>query len=157
VTALPGVRDSPAAPTPAVHGQRVDVNVDGASRRHGSLAYDCWVTEVRVIRCPACGAAVTDHSGRCGYCQALLANVPPETELWDVRLDAFPRLRIVDVIKAIRQVTGLGLREAKDIAMGAPTLVACGRDKERADAICEVLRGAGAASSMSPCFGNHRL
>jgi ribosomal protein L7/L12 len=115
------------------------------------------MTEVRVIRCPACGAALSDRSGRCAYCQALLANVPPETELWDVRLEAFPRPRVIDVIKAIRQATGLGVREAKDIAMGAPALVACGRDEEQAHAICEILRKAGATSSVSPCFGNHRL
>lgn len=146
-------------PDPVIFPERASCHIliVGRTVRYLFGAYTRGMTEVRVIRCPACGAAVTDHSGRCGYCGALLANVPPETELWDVRLEAFPRPRLIDVIKAVRQATGLGLREAKDIAMGAPALVACGRDEEQARAIGEILREAGATFSIIPCFGNHRL
>ena len=50
----------------------------------------------------------------------------------------------VSVIKAVREITGLGLKEAKDLVDGAPKPVKEGVSKADADAIAKKLTEAGA-------------
>jgi large subunit ribosomal protein L7/L12 len=50
----------------------------------------------------------------------------------------------VGVIKAVRAITGLGLKEAKDLVDGAPKVVKEGVSKEDAEAIQKQLTEAGA-------------
>lgn len=50
----------------------------------------------------------------------------------------------INVIKEVRAVTGLGLKEAKDLVESAPKAVKEGASKEEADKIKEQLEGAGA-------------
>ena len=50
----------------------------------------------------------------------------------------------VEVIKAVRAITGLGLKEAKDLVEGAPKPVKEGVNKEEADKIKATLEKAGA-------------
>ena len=50
----------------------------------------------------------------------------------------------VGVIKAVREITGLGLKEAKDLVDGAPKAVKEGVSKEEADQVTEKLEAAGA-------------
>ena len=50
----------------------------------------------------------------------------------------------IAVIKAVREVTGLGLKEAKALVDGAPKPVKEAISKEDADALKEKLEGAGA-------------
>jgi len=50
----------------------------------------------------------------------------------------------IDVIKEVRAVTGLGLKEAKDLVEGAPKPVKEGVSKEEAEKIKGVLEKAGA-------------
>ena len=50
----------------------------------------------------------------------------------------------VNVIKAVREVTGLGLKEAKDLVDGAPKPVKEGINKADADALVKKLTDAGA-------------
>jgi len=50
----------------------------------------------------------------------------------------------VNVIKVIREVTGLGLKEAKDLVEGVPSVVKEGIPKADADAIKKKLEEAGA-------------
>ena len=51
----------------------------------------------------------------------------------------------INVIKAVREVTSLGLREAKELVESAPTAIKEGIAKEEADAIKSKLEEAGAA------------
>ena len=51
----------------------------------------------------------------------------------------------ISVIKAVREVTSLGLREAKELVESAPTAVKEGVAKEEADGIKTKLEEAGAA------------
>jgi|TARA_B110001454_G_C12594842_1_gene381832 large subunit ribosomal protein L7/L12 len=51
----------------------------------------------------------------------------------------------IDVIKAVRSVTDLGLKEAKEFVEGAPGVVKDGLNKEGADEIKEKLEAAGAS------------
>jgi large subunit ribosomal protein L7/L12 len=50
----------------------------------------------------------------------------------------------INVIKEIRTITGLGLKEAKDLVEGAPKEVKSGVNKEEADKIKKVLEENGA-------------
>ena len=54
----------------------------------------------------------------------------------------------VNVIKAVREVAGLGLKEAKDLVDGAPKAVKEGASKADADAILKKLLDAGAKAEI---------
>jgi len=54
----------------------------------------------------------------------------------------------VNVIKVVRAITGLGLKEAKDLVDGAPKNVKEGVNKADADAICKQLIEAGATAEI---------
>ena len=54
----------------------------------------------------------------------------------------------VGVIKVIREITGLGLKEAKDLVEGVPSLVKDSVPKADADAIKKKLEDAGAAAEI---------
>ena len=54
----------------------------------------------------------------------------------------------VNVIKAVREVTSLGLKEAKDLVDGAPKPVKEGVSKADADAILKKLTDAGAKAEI---------
>ena len=55
----------------------------------------------------------------------------------------------INVIKAVREVTNLGLREAKDLVEAAPTNVKEGIAKEEADSIKAKLVEAGAVADVA--------
>jgi large subunit ribosomal protein L7/L12 len=71
-----------------------------------------------------------------------------EKSTFDVVLAAFGDKKI-QVIKEVRSLTGLGLKEAKDLVESAPTPVIEGTDKETADKAKEALEGAGASVDLS--------
>ena len=50
----------------------------------------------------------------------------------------------IQVIKAVREATGLGLKEAKDLVEALPATVKEGVDKEEADKLAAALKEAGA-------------
>ena len=50
----------------------------------------------------------------------------------------------INVIKEVRTITGLGLKEAKDLVEGAPKLVKEGLSKEDSNKFSEMLKAAGA-------------
>ena len=78
-----------------------------------------------------------------GAAVAAAAPAAEEKTEFDVILKAFGDKKL-DVIKAIRSITGLGLKEAKDMVEGAPKTVKEGVTKEEADKIAEELKAAGA-------------
>ncbi len=55
-----------------------------------------------------------------------------------------PADKKIAVLKEVRAITGLGLKEAKDLVDGAPKAVKEGVKKEDADAIKKQLEAAGA-------------
>lgn len=54
----------------------------------------------------------------------------------------------INVIKEVRAITGLGLKEAKDLVEGAPKAVKEGVSKDEAEAIKAKLESAGAAVEL---------
>ncbi len=65
-----------------------------------------------------------------------------EKDEFDVVLTAFGDKK-VGVIKAVRAITGLGLKEAKDMVEGAPTPVKEGVSKDEAEEMKKQLEEAG--------------
>lgn len=74
---------------------------------------------------------------------AAAAAVEEKTE-FDVVLTSFGANK-VNVIKVVREVTGLGLKEAKDLVEGVPSTVKEAISKADADALKKKLEEAGAA------------
>jgi large subunit ribosomal protein L7/L12 len=54
----------------------------------------------------------------------------------------------LNVIKAVREILGLGLKEAKDLVDGAPKMVKEGASKEESDSIKKKLEEAGAKVTL---------
>jgi len=61
-----------------------------------------------------------------------------------VTLKAYPAEKKVTVIKVIREITGLGLKEAKDLVEGAPSTVKDGVSKADAEKFKKQLEDGGA-------------
>ena len=68
--------------------------------------------------------------------------VEEKTE-FDVVLKSFGAKKL-DVIKAVREITGLGLKEAKEMVEGAPKTVKEGVSKDEAESVKKALEEAGA-------------
>ena len=83
-----------------------------------------------VVAAPAAGAAEAEE----------------KTE-FDVVLEGFGDNKI-QVIKAVRELTNLGLKEAKEVVEGAPKAVLEGAKKEDAEAAKEKLEAAGDAVTL---------
>ena len=74
---------------------------------------------------------------------AAAAPAAEEKTEFDVILASFGAKKL-DVIKAVREITGLGLKDAKDLVEGAPKEVKTGVSKEEAESIKKALEEAGA-------------
>ena len=77
---------------------------------------------------------------------AAAAPVEEKTE-FNVTMTSFGANK-VGVIKVIREITGLGLKEAKDLVEGVPSSVKEGVPKAEAEAIKKKLEEAGAAAEI---------
>ena len=86
-------------------------------------------------------AAPVAVAGAAGAAPAAAA-AEEKTE-FDVILASFGDKKL-DVIKAVRGITGLGLKEAKDLVEAAPKAIKEGGAKEEADKVAEELKAAGA-------------
>ncbi len=75
------------------------------------------------------------------------AAAPEEKSSFTVELTAAGDSKI-NVIKAVREVTGLGLKEAKDIVDAAPKAVKEGASKAEADDMKAKLEAAGATVTL---------
>ncbi len=74
---------------------------------------------------------------------AAAAPAAEEKTEFDVVLKSFGAKKL-DVIKVVRELTGLGLKEAKEAVEGAPKTLKEGASKEDAEAMKEKLVAAGA-------------
>ena len=77
---------------------------------------------------------------------AAAAVVEEKTEFTVMLMEAGPNK--VNAIKVVREITGLGLKEAKDLVDGAPKAVKEGANKADAEAIAKKLTDAGAKAEI---------
>ncbi len=75
------------------------------------------------------------------------AGAAEEQTEFTVTLDSFDAAKKIPVIKAVREVTGLGLGEAKALVEGAPKELKAGVSKADADAIIAKITEAGGKAS----------
>ena len=87
---------------------------------------------VAVAAAPAAGAAAV--------------GAEEQTE-FTVTLDSFDAAKKIPVIKAVREITGLGLGEAKALVEGAPKELKAGVSKADADAMIAKITEAGGKAS----------
>nr|QCI05380.1 ribosomal protein L12 [Compsothamnion thuyoides] len=73
--------------------------------------------------------------------------VEEKTE-FDVILEEVPSTQKIPILKAVRSITALGLKEAKDLVDNVPKLVKEGISKDDADKIKKDLEEAGAKVSI---------
>jgi len=79
---------------------------------------------------------------------AAAAEAAPEKTMFDVILKAAGDKKI-QVIKEVRALTSLGLKEAKDLVDGAPKPVKTGISKDEAEAAKKQLESAGATVEIA--------
>ena len=79
---------------------------------------------------------------------AAAAPAAEEQTEFTVTLKAYPAEKKVGVIKVIREITGLGLKEAKDLVEGAPSTVKEGVSKADAEKFKKQLEDGGAKVSL---------
>ncbi|WP_303249308.1 50S ribosomal protein L7/L12 [uncultured Slackia sp.] len=75
------------------------------------------------------------------------AGAAEEKSEFDVVLEGFGDNKIA-VIKVVREITGLGLKEAKEVVEGAPKAIQEGVAKDKAEEIKAKLEEAGAAVTL---------
>jgi large subunit ribosomal protein L7/L12 len=90
---------------------------------------------------PAAAAAVMVAGGGAGAGEA--AEAPAEQTSFDVILKAAGASKLA-VVKLVKDLTGLGLKEAKDLVDGAPKAVKEGVSKDEAEGLKKSLEEAGA-------------
>ena len=88
-------------------------------------------------------AAAPVAAAAAGPAAAAAAPAEEQTE-FSVTLTEYPADKKVTVIKVIREITGLGLKEAKDLVEGVPALVKDAVAKTEVDTIKKKLEEAGA-------------
>ena len=79
---------------------------------------------------------------------AAAAEAAPEKTMFDVILKVVGEKKI-QVIKEVRALTALGLKEAKDLVDGAPKSVKTGVSKDEAEAAKKQLESAGATVEIA--------
>ena len=122
------------------------VEVDAAIKELGDKIADLtlkqavdlknYLTDVYGLE-PAAGGAVMVAGGGGGGDEAA-----EEQTAFDVILKGAGDKKI-QVIKAVREATGLGLKEAKELVDGAPKAIKEGVAKDEADALVEKIKEAG--------------
>jgi len=93
-----------------------------------------------------------DASAAAGGTMVMAASGPAEeveekTE-FDLMLDEVPADKKIAVLKVVRGLTGLGLKEAKELVESAPKVVQTGAAKDAAEAAKKQIEDAGGKASL---------
>jgi large subunit ribosomal protein L7/L12 len=97
---------------------------------------------------PAAGGAVIMAGGGGGGGGGGEAEKPAAKTEFTVVLEGFDAAKKINVIKVVRELTGLGLKEAKDLVEGAPKPVKENIAKDEAENMKKKLEDGGAKVSL---------
>ncbi|CAO2826436.1 unnamed protein product [Amaranthus hypochondriacus] len=89
-----------------------------------------------------------DLSGPAAGAAAQAEEKKEEKTAFDVKLEKFDAAAKIKVIKEVRALTNLGLKEAKDLVEKAPAILKQGVTKEEAAVIIEKIKAAGGTAAM---------
>ena len=95
---------------------------------------------------PAAGGVVMAAGGPGGGAAA--PEKPAEKTEFTVQLDGYDAAKKITVIKVVREITGLGFKEAKDLVEGAPKAVKENISKEDAEKFKKMLEENGGKVSL---------
>lgn len=93
------------------------------------------------------GVSATAPAAAAGGAAPADADAAAEKNEFDVVLTSFGENKVA-VIKAVRTITGLGLKEAKDAVEGAPSTVKEGASKDEAEETKKQLEEVGASVEL---------
>lgn len=111
------------------------------------------LSKLSVIEAAELSKLLEDQWGVSAAAPVVMAGAAPaaeaveEKEYFDVILASFGEKKI-NVIKEVRVITGLGLKEAKDLVEGAPSTVKEGVNKDEGDALKKKLEEVGATVEL---------
>lgn len=96
------------------------------------------------------GAALAAGSGKSagGAGEAAAEEAPKEKDSFSIKMAAVDAKAKIKVIKEVRTITGLGLKEAKELVEKAPVVLKEGLKKDEAEAFKKLLMDAGAAVEL---------
>ncbi|KAI4386781.1 hypothetical protein MLD38_004683 [Melastoma candidum] len=104
---------------------------------------------VMAMMMPGMGFAVPGGAAKGGATGAgMKEEEVKEKTAFDLKLESFDAAGKIKVIKEVRAVTDLGLKEAKDLVEGAPAVLKKGVTKEEAEKIVAKLKEVGAKIVM---------
>ena len=103
-----------------------------------------YMEQVHKIKPAASAVAVAAPAGGGGA----VAEKPAEQTEFTVQLDGFDAAKKINVIKVVREITGLGLKEAKDLVEGAPKPIKENVSKDEANKLKQKLEEGGAKVSL---------
>ena len=119
-----------------------------------------WLSAQTVIEISALVKELEDKWGVSAAAPAAVAVAAPgaagggeaaaaeEKTEFDVELTEFPADKKIAIIKEVRGITGLGLKEAKDLVEGAPKILKEATSKEDAEETKKKLEEAGAKVTL---------
>lgn len=99
---------------------------------------DKWGVKAAVAAAPAAAAPAA----------AAAAPASESTEFMVTLEGPIPDDKKIGVIKAVREVTGFGLKEAKDLVEGAPKVIKASAPKAEAEEVAKKLQAAGAKVTL---------
>jgi large subunit ribosomal protein L7/L12 len=104
-----------------------------------------YMEQVHKIKPAASAVAVAAAPGAAG---PAATEKPAEQTEFAVVLEGFDAAKKINVIKIVREITGLGLKEAKDLVEGAPKPVKENVSKDEATKLKQKLEEGGAKASL---------
>ena len=121
-----------------------------------ALTIDQLVTEIEGLSLKDASALVKELETKFGVSAAApmmmaaagAGPVAEEKTEFDVILQSVPPDKKIGAIKIVRELTGLGLKEAKDLVDGAPKPIKEGVSKDEAAAIKKKIEDAGATCTV---------
>jgi len=105
-----------------------------------------YLEKVHNIKPAAAGVAVAAAPG--GGAGGAAEAKPAEQTEFTVVLEGFDAAKKINVIKIVREITGLGLKEAKDLVEGSPKPVKENVSKEEASKLKQKLEEGGGKVSL---------
>ena len=139
--------DVTSLPTPAhitvLADQICSLNLLEASQLNDVLKDKLGISDVP-MGMPMMGGAAAAPSGAAAPAEEA---VEEQTE-FEVILDGFDASSKIKVIKEVRAVAGLGLKEAKELVEGAPNSIKAGLSKDDAEALKSSLEALGAKITL---------
>jgi large subunit ribosomal protein L7/L12 len=146
---------APAEDSPKADAQKADAKGKAKPAPEGKMAeFVDWIETISVLELSELVKALEDRLGVTAAAPAAVMAGPAadqaggaaaaeEQTEFAVVLTAFGSQKIA-VIKEVRAITGLGLKDSKDLVEGVPKPVKEGVNKEQAEEIKQKLEGAGA-------------